>query len=65
MQGYKDVSRHPSIPASLDALRQLREHSLIIAEELGGEMRYRMLETLREFGAEQLTPKSPIWDVIS
>jgi predicted ATPase len=43
-------------PALLDALRQLRERSLINAEDVGGAMRYRMLETLREFGAEQLTP---------
>jgi predicted ATPase/DNA-binding SARP family transcriptional activator len=45
-----------SHPSSLDALRQLRERSLINAEDVSGAMRYRMLETLREFGAEQVTP---------
>jgi predicted ATPase len=39
----------------LDYLAQLRSHSLVLAEEGEPEMRYRMLETLREFGAEQLT----------
>lgn len=37
----------------LDALARLRECSLIFAEEVGGEMRYRMLETLREYGADR------------
>jgi tetratricopeptide (TPR) repeat protein len=41
--------------AVLDALRQLRERSLLLADEVGGDMRFRMLETLREFAAEQLT----------
>ena len=41
-----------------DLLEQLRERSLIVAEEPEGAglaMRFRMLESLREFGAEQLS----------
>jgi predicted ATPase/DNA-binding SARP family transcriptional activator len=36
------------------ALSGLRSQSLVFAEESGDEMRYRMLETLAEFGREQL-----------
>jgi tetratricopeptide (TPR) repeat protein len=43
-------------PSALDYLDELRECSLVQAEERAGEMRYRLLETLREYGAEQLTP---------
>jgi predicted ATPase/DNA-binding SARP family transcriptional activator len=42
-------------PAILEALTELRERSLLVAEEAGAEMRYRMLEALREFAAEQQT----------
>jgi predicted ATPase/DNA-binding SARP family transcriptional activator len=38
----------------LDALAQLRGHSLVRAEESSETIRFRMLETLREFAAEQL-----------
>jgi predicted ATPase/Tfp pilus assembly protein PilF len=46
--------------AMLAELTELRERSLIVAEEIsvggtGTEMRYRILETLREFAAEQLS----------
>jgi predicted ATPase/DNA-binding SARP family transcriptional activator len=41
-------------PQGLEYLEQLRECSLVVAEESGGEMRYRLLESLREFAAEQL-----------
>jgi non-specific serine/threonine protein kinase len=47
-------------PLALDYLEQLRECSLVLAEEGlsgaagGGEMRFRLLETLREYGREQL-----------
>jgi predicted ATPase/DNA-binding SARP family transcriptional activator/Tfp pilus assembly protein PilF len=45
-------------PQALDQLEQLRECSLVVAEACDGEeMRYRLLETLREFGAEKLTPE--------
>jgi tetratricopeptide (TPR) repeat protein len=38
----------------LDYLAHLREASIVVAEEAGTGMRYRLLETLREFAAEQL-----------
>jgi predicted ATPase/Tfp pilus assembly protein PilF len=58
-------------PLSLDYLAQLRECSLVEVEEArraggpdrpcraaeGAEMRFRMLETLREYAAEQRTPE--------
>jgi predicted ATPase/DNA-binding SARP family transcriptional activator len=40
---------------SLEALTALQESSLVIAQASGSEMRYRMLETLREYGEEQLS----------
>jgi predicted ATPase/DNA-binding SARP family transcriptional activator len=46
----------PTTPFNvLDALAELRECSLVLAEEEGTGMRYRMLETLREFAFEQLS----------
>lgn len=42
--------------ATLDLMRRLQERSLLTAQEVGGEMRYRMYETMREYAAEQLTP---------
>ena len=44
-----------ALPSVLDALTELQERSLLVAEEAGAEMRYRMLEALREFAAEQRT----------
>src|SRR5262249_28513205 len=41
-------------PEALAYLEQLRECSLVQPEEVGGEVRFRLLETLREYGAEQL-----------
>lgn len=41
-------------PLALEYLTQLRERSLATLEEMSGEMRFRLLETLREFGEEQL-----------
>jgi tetratricopeptide (TPR) repeat protein len=41
----------------LDGLAQLRECSMIVAEDDGEEVRFRMLETLREFGAQQVIPQ--------
>ena len=42
-------------PGTLEALQRLRERSLILAEEVdgGASMRFRMLESLREFACEQ------------
>lgn len=42
-------------PDTLDGLEQLRQHSLIQAEEQDGEMRFRMLTTMQEFAAEKRT----------
>jgi predicted ATPase/DNA-binding SARP family transcriptional activator len=42
-------------PVALDLIEQLRECSLILAEPAGEEVRYRMLETVREFAAEKLS----------
>ncbi len=39
---------------ALDALEQLADKSLVAVEEHGGEMRSRMLETIRQFAAEKL-----------
>lgn len=41
-------------PQTLDYLAQLRECSFVLAEERSGEMRFRMLETIREFGEQKL-----------
>jgi predicted ATPase/DNA-binding SARP family transcriptional activator len=43
-------------PGALDCLTQLRSHSLVLTEEVGGQMRFRLLETLREFAREKLSP---------
>jgi predicted ATPase len=40
--------------SSLDLLAQLRECSLVLSEETGEAMCFRMLETLREYGQEKL-----------
>jgi predicted ATPase/DNA-binding SARP family transcriptional activator len=40
-----------------EALARLQQYSLVQSEEAGPELRFRMLETLREFAAEQLAPE--------
>jgi len=42
-------------PLALDFLAQLRECSLVLSQETTDGMRFSMLETLREYGREQLT----------
>jgi non-specific serine/threonine protein kinase len=42
------------VPDVLDALTTLSEQSLVARDDSGLEPRYRMLETIREFAAEQL-----------
>ena len=42
---------------ALDYLALLQESSLVLSEESGQGMRFRMLETLREYGQEQLSPQ--------
>lgn len=44
------------VPDALRALAQLRERSLIVAEETESGMRYRLLETVREYALAQLGP---------
>jgi predicted ATPase/DNA-binding SARP family transcriptional activator len=44
-------------PHALDLLEQLRDCSMIEVTERAGEIRFRTLETLREFGWEQLAPE--------
>jgi predicted ATPase/DNA-binding SARP family transcriptional activator len=44
-------------PLALDHLAQLGECSLVLAEPHGEEMRFGMLETLREYAAEVLSPE--------
>src|SRR5262249_40657732 len=39
----------PQTSQTLENLTQLRGHSLVLVEEVGIQMRYRLLETLREF----------------
>jgi predicted ATPase len=43
---------------ALDDLDQLREYSLVVADETEAGMRFRLLETLREYAAEQLPPEA-------
>ena len=55
-----DPTQEPPLPSDLqtiDALTQLRERSLLLTEDVHGEMRYRLLETVREYAAEQLAPE--------
>jgi predicted ATPase len=41
-------------PEVLDLLDSLVDRSLVLAEESGGDLRYRMLETVREYAREKL-----------
>ena len=41
-------------------ISQLRAHSLIADWELGGHLRFRLLETLRDYAREQLTPEEKL-----
>ncbi|BDI28120.1 hypothetical protein CCAX7_001710 [Capsulimonas corticalis] len=52
-----DVCMGGSTPAALAMLAQMREHSLIVADEarVGDGMRYKMLESLRDFASDQRT----------
>ncbi len=42
-------------PRALEYLEELQQCSLVVAEAAGEEMRYRLLETMREYGVEQLS----------
>lgn len=50
----RDVPEQGAL-STLEAITEMHERSLVAAEEVNGEMRYRMLETLREFAVEQWT----------
>ncbi len=45
------------ISSLLEGFEQLQSDSLVVADEVAGEMRFRMLESLREFAASQLAPE--------
>jgi predicted ATPase/class 3 adenylate cyclase/DNA-binding CsgD family transcriptional regulator len=47
----------------LDLLSLLLDKSLVVAEEVGGVMRYRMLETVRQYGLERLSESGEAVDV--
>lgn len=47
-----DLSIHPS--EVLDFLAHLVDKSLVVVEESGGESRYRLLQTLRQYAGEKL-----------
>jgi tetratricopeptide (TPR) repeat protein len=42
-------------PSAPEFLARLRDHSLVVREDAAGRCRYRLLETLREYGASRLT----------
>jgi len=51
---HSRLSSGPSLDV-VESLSELRERSLIETEDFGYEMRYRMLESLREFALDQLS----------
>ncbi len=53
-----DPKDKTSLFGHTEQLRTLREHSLITVREVGEQMRYGMLETLRAFGTEMLTSET-------
>ena len=44
-------------PLALDYLAQLRDCSMVLVQEVQGEIRFGFLETLREYAAQQLIPE--------
>jgi non-specific serine/threonine protein kinase len=52
----EEVASGEGLPAArvLDALTSLVDKSVVVGERVGGVVRFRMLETIREFGREQL-----------
>ena len=51
-----DAVQRPALatPTVLDLLSDLIDKSMVQVEEVGGEARYRLLETLRQYGQEKL-----------
>nr|CAA9265327.1 hypothetical protein AVDCRST_MAG63-2647 [uncultured Armatimonadetes bacterium] len=55
LEAAETVSGDPDGPVNaLDGMSHLRDCSLILAEEIGPEMRFRMIESLRDYGEERL-----------
>jgi len=52
LEAAEDVCNEPF---AIDYLEALHRASLVLVEEHGGDLRYRLLEAMRAFGAEQLT----------
>src|SRR5262249_20430938 len=53
-QGERIPNTRPPTPDTLDLLASLADKSLVMVEEQEAELRYRMLETVREYGREKL-----------
>lgn len=53
--GWTAVAAEEVTVCSLDLLAQLVNKSLVIADQQNGQTRYRLLETVRQFAAEQAT----------
>jgi len=52
--GWTLAAAEAAVSATLDGLVQLVEKSLVLADQQTGQTRYRLLETVRQFAAEQL-----------
>lgn len=53
----------PAAPPVLELLAGLVEKSLVVAEERGGRLRYRLLETIRQYAAQRLVESGEADDV--
>ncbi|MGH2587895.1 MAG: ATP-binding protein [Dehalococcoidia bacterium] len=53
-EGQRQKRSSETSPSVLDILTQLVDKSLVVAEQPGGAVRYRLLETVRQYAAEQL-----------
>ena len=59
LETLEQVTAPPTrLPNLLDLLTQLVDKSLVIAEPHEGQMRYRLLETLREYALEQFATRT-------
>lgn len=52
---FADGPDAPEPNVIFDAVCRLVERSILVAEESSGEMRYHLLETMREYGALRLS----------
>ncbi len=53
LEEFVAATQPPHGPMTLDLLGQLVDKSLVIAERQGGQIRYRLLDTLRAYALEQ------------